>query len=69
MASFMERFRAGQIPDDQVEDELDNAVDAWHDGVADGDIVHMFDYLGMTYDEFTHWVRQPSAIFDMRSTS
>lgn len=73
--NFWQRVQAGEIPDDQIEDAFDDEVDAWHDVECDGctmsrnnpkcpvhgDVIHLHDHLGMTFDEFARWARSPRA--------
>lgn len=69
MATFMERYRAGEIPDDQVDEVLDDEVEAWHEGAERTPLslpVHMYEHLGMTYEEFRRWVTNPDAIYSMK---
>lgn len=40
-----------------TEDELDDAVAAWHDG--DGDGLELHEYLGWTWEEYGAWVEIP----------
>jgi len=39
--------------------EVDDWVDRWHEGEGD---MELHDFLGMTPDEYTLWVEQPSAL-------
>ena len=39
--------------------EVDDWVDRWHEDPAD---TELHDFLGMTPDEYTLWVEQPSAL-------
>jgi hypothetical protein len=34
-------------------DEIDNAVDAWHEGGGHG--VQLHEYLGWTWEQYGHW--------------
>lgn len=71
MITFLERYRSGEIADDDVEDMLDVEVGRWHRLTArpEGEDVHMWTYLGMTYEEFRRWVTDPNAIYSMKEQS
>lgn len=64
MTTFVERLRAGEIPDDQVEDVLDLEIERWHNTwhEADNGDMHLHTYLGMTWEEYARWVRDPDQI-------
>ena len=53
MKTFTEKYIAGEITDDQ----LDNKIDLWHTGVSGGQSLHEF--LGMTWEEYKRWVLNP----------
>ncbi len=42
-------------------DEIDDYIDAWHDGITPEDI-ELHTYLGMTWDEYSLWVRDSSVL-------
>jgi hypothetical protein len=53
--SFVERCLAGEV----ATNEIDDFIDAWH---ADPDGGELHDYLGMTGDEYSLWLRVPDAL-------
>lgn len=57
--TFMERALAGEIPIDQLEEALADAIDAWHEG-GSGKKLHEF--LGLTWAEYLCWVQDESYI-------
>ncbi|WP_068059187.1 hypothetical protein [Nocardia xishanensis] len=40
-----------------TDDEIDDRVDAWHNGAGGGMPLH--EYLGMTWSEYAEWVEAP----------
>lgn len=53
MKTFTEKYIAGEITDDQ----LDDKVDLWHTGVAGDQLLNEF--LGMTMKEYYRWALNP----------
>jgi hypothetical protein len=54
-ATFLDLYLAGKVQPD----EIDDFVDRWHETPA-GRELH--DYLGMTPDEYSLWLRAPDAL-------
>lgn len=38
-----------------TDEEVDDAIDAWHDGAGPGQSLH--EYLGWTWEQYAHWVQ------------
>ena len=55
MATFIELCLQGEV----FLDEIDDYVDLWHDG-DEGLGQELEEFLGMTHEEYNHWVRFPS---------
>jgi hypothetical protein len=55
--NFMQRVRAGEVRDPA--NEIDDAIDAWHAG---GSNMELHEFLGMTWEEYRQFVRDPEAI-------
>lgn len=62
--NFIERLRAGEIPDDQVQNAIDDEIGAWDN---EGHGLSLHEYLGMTFEEFARWVRNPMEIDKIKS--
>lgn len=45
-------------PPPRTLNQIDDAVDAWHDGAGQGQELH--EYLGMTWDEYSLWAQDPN---------
>ena len=55
MSNFIEMCMTGETrPDD-----IDNFVDEWHEGHCN---LPIYDYLGMTHDEYFSWVKDPDVL-------
>jgi hypothetical protein len=52
---FIDRCLTGEV----LLDEIDDFVDRWH---ANPDDMELYDYLGMTTEEYSLWVRVPDAL-------
>ena len=63
--NFMERVLSGQI--ENLEEELSNEIDCWHqrpdDGESIGEAIHLF--LGMTWQEYAQWAQYPDSLSDI----
>ena len=55
--NYIERVLAGYVLD--PEEELDDAIDEWHDAKPE---VPLFEFLGMTRDEYKLFVEKPEAL-------
>jgi hypothetical protein len=64
MANFMERARAGEIPPDALEEELEKAVESWH-GDTDVPAQALHEFLGFTYWEYARWAVDPDSLQDI----
>jgi hypothetical protein len=53
--TWRERFMAGEVPFDEIENE----VDAWH--VSHGQAGHLYDWLGLTVEEYAQFAIYPQA--------
>jgi hypothetical protein len=60
MRAFMERYLAGEVGDDAIDDY----IDAWHT-TPTGKELHEF--LGMTLAEYGQWLANPDALRDIAS--
>lgn len=58
--SFMERVAAGEI--DNPEAEILNEIDLW---AAGSRRITLDDYLGMSPDEYSRWVRNSATIMQL----
>lgn len=56
--SFLDLCLAGKARPD----EIDDAVEAWHQGVGAGDLK---DHLGMSSDQYWRWVSDPRQLTDI----
>jgi len=61
MPTFMDRVLRGEIRD--LAAEIDACVDRWHQG--DGDEFELHDYLGLTFEEYGVWAKDPKRIDDV----
>jgi hypothetical protein len=52
---FFEKYLAGE----SAADAIDDFIDAWHQEPGGREI---FEYLGMTQDEYGSWLRDPDAL-------
>lgn len=55
MSSFMELA----LKSDVLLDEIDDFVDAWHEGAGDSSLA---EFLGMTSDEYALWATSPALL-------
>src|ERR1700721_3091569 len=58
--TFMDLLMGGEV----LSQDIDDFVDAWHDG-ADDDAsspIELSEFLGMTEDEYRLWVEQPESL-------
>ncbi len=53
--SFVERYLAGELGADAIDD----FIDRWHAGEGHGDLAQ---YLGFTQSEYAAWVERPDAL-------
>ena len=53
--TFMSRYLAG----DAAGDEIDDCIDAWHERSGGAEL---FEFLGMTRDEYAAWLRDPDCL-------
>jgi hypothetical protein len=53
--TFFDRCLAGEV----ATDEIDDFVDAWHGDPESGEL---HDYLGMTGEEYSLWLRAPDTL-------
>ncbi|MGA2451257.1 MAG: hypothetical protein ABTD50_21570 [Polyangiaceae bacterium] len=61
--TFVERALSGEVLD--VEESVDDAIDEWHERsgrLDDGRRVAIFDWLGMTREEYRLFVERPDAL-------
>ena len=55
--TFIEKCLSG----DAFLDEIDDYIDAWHEGDSVPDR-ELHDYLGMTWEEYSLWMTKPSIL-------
>jgi hypothetical protein len=55
IARVVRQRRRGEMPDEEILD----AIERWHGGAAPG--TELYEYLGMTWDEYAVWVEGGSA--------
>ncbi len=55
--SFIKMCLAGDV----LEDEIDEFVDRWHDGII-GEGQQLYELLGMTWEEYSLWATRPSIL-------
>ncbi|TRX75654.1 hypothetical protein [Pseudomonas mangiferae] len=55
--NFIEKCLSG----DAFADEIDDAVEAWSEGV-EGQDLELNEFLGMTVDEYSAWMTSPSIL-------
>jgi len=60
--AFMELYLRGQVAADDIDDFIDN----WHESPGSQEL---FEYLGMTKDEYARWLRDPGTLPDMAGAS
>jgi hypothetical protein len=53
--TFLERYMNGEV----LSEDVDDFVDAWHQNSGEKEI---FEYLGMTRDEYSIWLRDPDVL-------
>lgn len=58
--TFMERYLAGEV---EV-DDIDDFVEQWHNGQY---IASLAEFLGLSDDEYWRWVKDASALPDIRA--
>ncbi|WP_107316338.1 hypothetical protein [Achromobacter xylosoxidans] len=56
MNDFIQKCISGDV----LENEIDDFVDAWHEG--DGEGLELHEYLGMTWEEYSIWATSPSIL-------
>jgi hypothetical protein len=58
--TFMELYSEGAV----TADEIDDFIDRWHEEApaVTGRPVPIHEFLGMTWDEYEAWVRDPSVL-------
>ena len=56
MSNFIEKCMAGEL----LESEIDDFVQAWHDGEIE--IKDLHDALGMNWEEYSVWATSPSVL-------
>ena len=54
--TFMTLYVEGKIS----EKDIDNYIELWHN--MKNDRIMIYDYLGMTEEEYAQWVRDPSVL-------
>ena len=57
-ANFVDLYLGGQA----VADEIDDYVEAWHEG---GSGLPLYTFLGMTREEYGSWVEDPSVLSEI----
>ena len=57
-SNFIAMCRSGEA----MQDDIDEFVGRWHDGDAK---MPIYEYLGMTRDEYFAWVRNPYVLLDI----
>jgi hypothetical protein len=55
VGTFMDLAVDGQV----MADEIDHYVEVWHDSNSDCEV---FEFLGMTFEEYSLWVMNPELI-------
>lgn len=45
---------------DEVNEALDDLVDAWHNSPEDGTSIH--DFLDMSWEEYAQWLQDPEMV-------
>lgn len=55
MTTFADRFLAGEVSID----DIDDYIDAWHDGTGPTPLYH---YLGLSWDEYCAWVQDHASL-------
>lgn len=58
MSNFIAMCLSGEV----APDDIDEFVGKWHEGDGKGAI---YEYLGMTREEYFAWVRDPNALSDI----
>jgi hypothetical protein len=53
--TFLEQYMNGEV----LAEDIDDFVDAWHQNSGEKEI---FEYLGMTRDEYSIWLRAPDVL-------
>ena len=64
MKPFLDRLLDGEVPLDQVNDQLDDAIAAWHLS-GPKETRPLPEYLGMTEEEYSRWVENGRALLDI----
>jgi hypothetical protein len=59
--TFIEQCLAGEAK----ADEIDNAIDHWHDGDSP---LELYEFLGMTLDEYAKWIKNPGYLNQLISS-
>lgn len=55
----MSNFIAMCVAGDAMPEDIDEFVGKWHEGDSE---VPIYEYLGMTRDEYLSWVKDPNAL-------
>lgn len=55
MSNFIDDCLCGNV----LLDDIDDFIDAWHDGDDD---ISLSEFLGMTQKEYALWVKEPTAL-------
>ena len=58
----MSNFVAMCVSGEAVPDDIDEFVGKWHEGDSK---VPIYEYLGMTREEYSAWVEDPNALVDI----
>ncbi|MDO7360404.1 MULTISPECIES: hypothetical protein [Acinetobacter] len=56
MKTFIDLCLSGDV----FIDEIDDYIDKWHDG--EGENLELFEFLGMTADEYELWLKAPQQL-------
>lgn len=59
--TFADDFRKGIISADRI----DSHIDAWHQSIDTDQPLH--EYLGMTWEQYSRWVTDPSTLNELRA--
>lgn len=60
--TFADDFRKGRVAADRINEH----IDAWHKSAYTDQPLH--EYLGMTWEQYSRWVSNPSTLDELRTS-
>lgn len=60
MTTFIDEFRLGIVSADSI----NRHIEAWHECLYTDQLLH--EYLGMTWEQYSRWMEDPSTLNELR---